>query len=393
MNYREVEISKRAAAQIQAGSLWIFANEFKTSMKELGIGEWCVFKSGKEILGTGYVNPHSLISGRLVAKGLVESRQSLFEKQLTRALKFRGALDDLIKSGSYRAVFSESDNLPGLIIDVYGDTVVAQSTTAGMDEARKDWMAAVEAILNPTSFVVRGDSAIRFREGIKDFIEIVKGNEELLRNSHFMEYDLKIAANFIDGQKTGNFLDQKLNRRHLRSHAAGKKVLDLCSYSGAWGLSALKAGADSVTFLDQSEEALKLVDKGLQLNGFDSQKARLIQDDVFDFLESSKEEFDLIVCDPPAFVKSKKNLPQALKAYKKLNRLVMSRLKPGGKVFTCSCSFHLSESDFEALLQEVLADSQKVAAVFYRGVQSPDHPWILNRPESRYLKCLGLHLQ
>jgi 23S rRNA (cytosine1962-C5)-methyltransferase len=218
--------------------------------------------------------------------------------------------------------------------------------------------------------------------------------------SEFQEDGVYYAADFLEGQKTGFFLDQKENRKFLRSKAQGQNVLDLCCYSGGWGLSALAGGAAAVTFVDQSAEALELARKGLLANqlqaksGFHSeQKTEFFQADVFEFLESAVKQnrkFDIVVADPPAFVKSKKNLPQAIKAYEKLNRLALEVLNPGGLLLTCSCSFHLSETDFFNLLLRAAGEERRPLQVVYRAGASTDHPWILQRPETNYLKCLAL---
>jgi 23S rRNA (cytosine1962-C5)-methyltransferase len=244
--------------------------------------------------------------------------------------------------------------------------------------------------LEPSALVVRGDGSIRGLEGIKNFKKIFKGDETSLKQGQAREDDVLFAANFIDGQKTGFFIDQRENRRHLKKHAEGKRVLDLCCYSGGWGLTALKGRAEHVTFVDQSSEALNLVERGIALNGFDGDRCLLVEEDVFDFLQKDGNMYDIIVADPPAFVKSKKNLPQAIKAYKKLNELALQRLKPSGLLYSCSCSFHLSDEAFEEILRESFQKTGRVGTVVHRGSQGADHPWIINRPESKYLKVLGL---
>ncbi|MDZ4676657.1 MAG: class I SAM-dependent rRNA methyltransferase [Oligoflexia bacterium] len=393
-----VLISERAWGQIKRGSLWIFSNEFQTKMKAIIPGQWVEFYCRSEYVGFGYVNPHSLITGRICSREKVTDIKQMFTHLITQSLQRR---KQFLGTGSFRAVFSECDSLPGLIVDVYeGSCCVALSTTAGMDQARSHWEAALLEVLEPEALVVRGDSSIRHLENIKNFKDVVKGKDivksevDSLKNGQVREGDVLFAADFIDGQKSGFFLDQRENRQHLKKNSSGKTVLDLCSYSGGWGLSALKGGAEHVTFVDQSADALKLVQKGMELNGFDLNRATFITSDVFDYLEKTpvKGKFDIIVADPPAFVKSKKNLPQAVKAYIKLNALAIKRLKYGGVLYSCSCSFHLPEHEFLQVLTESLQKEGRVGTVIYQGGQAPDHPWILNRPESKYLKCLGLQV-
>jgi 23S rRNA (cytosine1962-C5)-methyltransferase len=282
--------------------------------------------------------------------------------------------------------------LPGLIVDVYGETVVAQFNTLGMDDAKDDIISSLTDILKPSGLILKADSSIRALEGAKSWVEVALGKREALKKGQVREDDILFAADFIDGQKTGFFLDQRDNRRQLKKIAKGKTILDLCSYSGGWGLSALKGGAKKVTFVDQSPEALEQAKLGMEWNSFSKDQGEFICSDIFDFLSKESKAFDIVVCDPPAFVKSKKNLPQAIKAYKKLNTLAVKKVAPGGILFTCSCSFHLSESEFEEILKTVAQESGRLAHVVYRGGQGLDHPWVLNRPESRYLKCYCLEV-
>jgi 23S rRNA (cytosine1962-C5)-methyltransferase len=389
VNFSKVEVTSRGASQIKAGSLWIFANEFVTKLKELKSGEWVNFEKRGEFVGFGYVNPHSLIAGRICSREPVTERKELIQKLIKESLIKRSSLKDY---GSFRGVFSESDSLPGLIVDIYGANVVAQFNTLGMDDAKDDVIASLENLISPEGLVLKADSSVRQLEGAKSYVEVVIGDKDKLKKGQVREDDVLFAADFVDGQKTGFFLDQRENRRHLKKMANEKTVLDLCSYSGGWGLTALKGGAKSVTFIDQSEEALKLAKLGLELNSFDSAKAKFICSDIFDYLVASKERYDIVICDPPAFVKSKKNLPQAVKAYKKLNNLALRRVNEGGLMYSCSCSFHFSEIEFEETLKTVAQESGILVQIVYRGGQGLDHPWILNRPESRYLKCYCLQV-
>jgi 23S rRNA (cytosine1962-C5)-methyltransferase len=215
----------------------------------------------------------------------------------------------------------------------------------------------------------------------------------VLARAEVCEEGVRYAADLVAGQKTGFFLDQRVNRLHFGvrvQEMASGRVLDLFCYSGGWGLRALKAGAAHVTFVDESRDALSTVERGLAANGIAPERAQVHHGDVFDFLARCEDSYDAMVSDPPAFVKSRKNLPQAVKAYQKLNRLAWRRLKPGGVLFACSCSHHLAESDFLSLLAEAVAKEQGLAHLIYRGSQAEDHPVLLSMPETSYLKCLGL---
>jgi 23S rRNA (cytosine1962-C5)-methyltransferase len=392
----KIGISARAAASLTRPNLWIFSNEINSAKKAaLEPGSWVYFENAGRVVATGYYNPHSLIAGRVLATGAVEDRSALLRERLQASFQRRR---EVYKEGSCRLVFSEGDFLPGLIVDVYGRFLVAQSNTAGMDRLMEELVSIIPDVFKDVfsvaldAFVIRADSSIRSLEGVAPFSKIVFGDEAKIRRGSFSEGDVQFAADYIDGQKTGFFLDQRDNRRYLRSRAfgTGSKVLDLFCYSGGWGLNALKAGAESVVFVDQSSDAIEQVKMGMSLNQFAPSRARFIESDVFDFLERDNDRYDVVVLDPPAFVKSKKNIPQAVKAYEKCNRLALRRLKPGGLLLTSSCSYHLSAADFDTLVRDAFGKEKVAAHVVYQGAQATDHPILLSMPETRYLKCLGV---
>jgi 23S rRNA (cytosine1962-C5)-methyltransferase len=241
--------------------------------------------------------------------------------------------------------------------------------------------------------VLRCDAAVRRLEAVDLFRRVVFGDPAAMTRVEVREQGVRYAADLVAGQKTGFFLDQRDNRLRFGSLVRGipsGRVLDLFCYSGGWGLRALKEGVGHVTFVDESWEALDLVKRGLVANEISPERADLHQGDVFDFLEQSQDWYDAVVADPPAFVKSRKNLPQAIKAYRKLSRMAWRRLKPGGLLFACSCSHHLVESDFLNLLAEAVAKEHGLAHLIYRGGPAHDHPVLLSMPETSYLKCLGL---
>ncbi len=391
-----VEISLRATHQIRQGYEWIFSNEFLMNIKSWEPGSWCWFAHKGTIVGTGYLNSHSLIAGRLVSFQREDNVHSLLMQRLEQAFTRRLSL---IKQGSARLVFSESDLLPGLMVDFYSGVLVVQSNTAGMDAALPILEAGIPAVFENVfhqplkGMVVKADSSIRSLEGVAMFTKVVQGEESALRKGMFQENGVTYAADFVDGQKTGFFLDQRENRSFLgewtKTHPGGR-VLDLFSYSGGWGLRALKEGAVFVRFVDQSKEALSQAKEGLGLNSLRADKADYVVSDVFDYLEKDKDLYDVVVSDPPAFVKSKKALPQAVKAYEKLARLCWKRVKPGGVLLSSSCSYHLWEPDFYELLKNAVGKENGRAVVVHRGMQAGDHPVLLSMSETQYLKCIGL---
>lgn len=389
-----VEISHRAAGQVARGNHWIFSNEIVRKPASATPGDWCTFECRGTVIGTGYINPHSLIFGRVVSRQPAASIPELLKSRLRNAFAFRAGL---APDGAARLVYSESDFLPGLNIDVYSDNAVLQSNTAGIDRVMGELETLVPEVYKAVfgrklkGLVVRADTGIRQLEGVEKSTRVSFGDAEGLEHISFSEAGTHFVANLVKGQKTGFFLDQKDNRSFLNKifNREGLKMLDLCCYTGGWGLRALRSGASRVTFVDESKDALALVEEGLRRNDF-KDKAQLVSSDVFDFLEKDQKTYDVIVADPPAFVKSKKNLPQAKRAYEKLNRLAWRRLAPGGILITCSCSYHIGESDFLDLLQQSVGKESGEARIVFHGGQASDHPILLAMPETRYLKCFGL---
>jgi 23S rRNA (cytosine1962-C5)-methyltransferase len=391
-----VAISARAARRLAGGFLWVYSNEIEGRDDQPEPAYWCRFIRERRTIATGYFNRHSLIAGRAVALSEVRDLKQLLAERLLQAIARRQPLD---KGRSARLVFSEADLLPGLVIDFYPPYAVIQSNTAGMDrllpliEERLAGIIAETLHAPLAGLVLRCDARIRHLEAVESFTRVAFGDAAAMSSAQVQENGVNYAADLVAGQKTGFFLDQRDNRLHFgaltRKIAAGR-VLDLFCYSGGWGLRALHEGAGHVTFVDQSREALHLVEKGLAANRMPAEKARLHCSGVFEFLALESGLYDVVVVDPPAFAKSRKDLPQAIKAYQKLNRLAWRRLRPGGILFTCSCSHHLSESDVLLLLVEAVARERGLAHLIYRGGQAPDHPVLLSMPETSYLKCLGL---
>jgi 23S rRNA (cytosine1962-C5)-methyltransferase len=391
-----VNVSDRAAQRVENGNLWIFSNEVVKKSGELQKGAWCRFETKGTFLALGYYNPNSLIAGRVVSRRENQTVEEVLEKNLEESFRRRLPLSP---TESTRLVFSEADFIPGLVLDYFSGVLVLQSNTAGIDTVLPVLEKMIPDVFTsvfhhkPVSFVVRGDAGIRALEGVEEFSRTIFGDEVQLKEFPFQQGDVRYVGNFVEGQKTGFFLDQRDNRGALTSWIKGHKdqtVLDLFCYSGGWGLAALIAGAANVTFVDESKSALALLQKGIEMNGIRREQARIVSSDVFDYLENVDSVYDVIVADPPAFVKSKKNLPQALRAYEKLNRLAWRRLKPGGLLLSCSCSYHLAESDLFDLLQSAVAKEKSQAHVVFRGGQASDHPILLSMPETRYLKCIGL---
>jgi 23S rRNA (cytosine1962-C5)-methyltransferase len=391
-----IKISDRAGSRVERGHLWIFSNEVVNAPDGVELGRFCKFTSSGRTIGVGYYNPHSLIAGRILAREATDEIEALIDYRLKRALSQRAPLGD---GEAARLVFSESDFLPGIVIDVYGDAAIVQSNTAGADQLLPIIESRLPVLFQETfgraltGLVVRGDSPFRKMESIDTFVRVPLGDEAAMRAVPFQEGGVQFTADLIEGQKTGFFLDQRDNRDHLVWQLEGAKtarVLDLFCYSGGWGMRALKIGIEHVTFVDESAPALALVEKGMALNGFSEARARRINRTAFDFLEHDNDKYDVVVADPPAFAKSKKDVPAAVRGYEKLAKLAWRRVKPGGLLVMCSCSYQVSEEEFENAVAAAVGKEKGLAQVAHRGAQASDHPVLLSMPETRYLKCLVL---
>lgn len=371
--------------RVLAGHRWVFSNEIASSLSDFEPGSWVeVFSSRQVPLGVGYINPGSLIAVRVLCRPGEKPTDDLFRERIQKAAQLRR---DILYPGSgcYRVVFSESDGLPGLVLDRYGDVFVYQINTLGMsllEPLLKEW---VREMFEPQALVYRHDSQSRSLEGL----DLVKGVAlGALPQNLEVEIDaLRYRIDPLRGQKTGLFLDQRDNRRRLLGWARGKRILDLFCYNGSWSLAAAAAGASQVIGVDQSEEAIAQAEANAALNGL-SESCRFVRGDVIRYLKGvPKGSMDGIVVDPPAFAKTKAALAEARKGYTDLNRRAIMALKPGGMLVSCSCSYHLSEELFrDVLLQAAQAAGRELKLIEARG-QSMDHPILLAMPETRYLKC------
>jgi 23S rRNA (cytosine1962-C5)-methyltransferase len=392
----EVRISRRSAGRIGSGVLWVYSNEVEGRDTQQTAAYLCRFTHQGRPAAAGYFNRHSLIAGRVLAFGGEPDLEAAVVRRLRAALQRRSPLSP---DAAVRLAFSEADLLPGLVVDFYPPCAVIQSNTAGMDLLLPRIEALVAEMIEEATgsrldaLVVRCDAGIRRLEAVELCKRVCFGDKARLSGVAVEEDGVQYVADLLEGQKTGFFLDQRENRRFLDrrlKQMVSPRVLDLFCYSGGWGLRALSAGAEHATFVDESREALQLLERGLAANGLPAARAQIVRADVFEFLSRDKGLYDVVVADPPAFVKSRKNLPQAVSAYRKLNRLAWRRVRPGGLLLTCSCSQHLSEGGFLDLLASAVSREKSLAQVVYRGRQAADHPGLLSMPETAYLKCIGL---
>ncbi len=375
--------------RILQGHRWVFSNEIAEPLSDYEPGSWVqVFSARGASLGSGYINPASLISVRLVCPPGIKPGESFFRDAIAGAAAFR----ESIYPGSrcHRAVYGESDNLPGLVVDRYADVVAYQVGTLGMARLEPLIREILADIFAPTALVFRNDGASRTIEGLPLEKGVALGS---LPAEHVVEIDgIRYRVDPLGGQKTGMYLDQRDNRSELRKWAKGGKVLDLFCYNGAWSLSAAAAGAVETVGVDGSDEAVSQARENASLNG-GAGRCTFVSADVFDFLKKVRPgQFDIIILDPPAFAKAKAALPEARKGYTDLNRRALLALKPGGLLITCSCSYHMGEELFrEVLLAAGQASGRRLRLLQVRG-QALDHPPLLAMPETRYLKCFFLQV-
>jgi 23S rRNA (cytosine1962-C5)-methyltransferase len=374
--------------RISAGHMWVFSNEVDTAstpLTALTTGALVQMQSHRgQFLGYAYVNPHALICARIVGRDIAHPLdRALIAHRLDAAVALRKRLT---RDPYYRLVFGESDGLPGLVLDRYGDIVVGQIATAGMEAFKPDIEAAVREVLNPAALFWKNDSGARDLEHLAQTTETAFGTvpEEI----EVFESGLRFTAPLAAGQKTGWFYDQTANRQRLvRYMWPGTRVLDVCSYVGAWAVTAMKNGAASARCIDSSAAALQAASRNAQANGVSIDTTH---DDAFDALKAlheTGERFDVVVVDPPAFIKRKKDVPQGQAAYRKLNQLALGLMEGDGLLVSCSCSYHLAAEDLVAAIQSAARHTGRFVQILEAGGQSPDHPVHPAIPETRYLKA------
>jgi len=378
--------------RLRGGHPWIFSNEIDRidGIPESG-GAVLVFSARGDCLGTAYYNPHSLIAARLLSRRQENiDAVEFFRERLASALAYRRSLYG--EADAVRLVYGEADGLPGLVVDRYGSVLSLQFLTLGMDRRRHLIVQALQELLAPVAVIARNDVAVRDLEGLPQQVELLHGEvpPQLLVSENGLRFRVDVGS----GQKTGHFLDQKENHLALRGRVEGKRVLDLFCYSGSWSVHAASFGAREVIGVDISSGAVALAAENARLNGLES-ACSFLRADVFDLLRDwgrSAERFDTVVLDPPAFVKSKKKLPEAIRGYLTINRRAMELIAPGGYLFTCSCSHHLQREVFLDLLRQAAAQAGRNARLLELRGQAFDHPVLLACPETEYLKCAVLQL-
>ncbi len=381
-----IRLKKQADRKVRKGGLWIFSNEIhEPQVRDLKVGQTYELRDfAGEFLGIVYANPKSLIAARIISRRKAELDVDFFQQKLSKALESRQPFCK--DREAYRIVFGESDFIPGLVVDKYGPHIVVQSSAAGIDNMLDTIVDAIDKLLSPESIIVRNDSSSRNLEGIPSYTEVKKGsNGDLI---HFRSGELSFAADLLAGQKTGFFLDQEFNRSVLKRYLSRNcSVLDLYCYSAAWAMHALNAGAGSVTAVDSSNLALEIASENARINNFESRMS-LVREDALHFLNGASAQWDLIILDPPAFIKSRSKVREGTQGYIDVNRKALAKLKKGGLLVSCSCSSHLGLPDFMDALNIAAYRSGRALRILEVAGQGPDHPSLVSMPETRYLKVV-----
>jgi 23S rRNA (cytosine1962-C5)-methyltransferase len=385
---RVLRLKRGEERRLAAGHLWVFSNEIDTDATPLTAfrpGERAELRTNRDaFIGYVYVNPHALICARILSHDAARPIDTtLIETRLKAALALREALSE---KPYYRWVYGESDLLPGLVLDRYGDVVVGQIATAGMEALKEEVSEAVRRTLAPRALYWKNDTGARELEHLPQLTETAFGETpgELEIEEGGLSYRVPLGA----GQKTGWFYDQAANRARLARYLSpGARVLDVCAYAGAWALAALRQGAASARCLDASQPALDVARANAERNGL---RLETLHADAFDGLKAlatSGERFDVLILDPPAFIKRKKDIPQGQAAYRKLNQLALGVLADRGLLVSCSCSYHLAPEELLYAIQSAARHGRRFVQVLESGGQSPDHPIHPAIPETRYLKA------
>ena len=387
-------LAKGHERRLRAGHLWIYSNEVdagRSPLKSFTPGEQvAVMSHDGRWLAWAYVNPNSLICARVVSRQQ-EHRpgESLLVHRIKVALGLR---QRRYPRPFYRLLFAESDGLPGLVVDRFGDYLVAQISTAGMEAMREEIVAALVKVLRPKGILLRNDVPLRELEGLDRYVEVASG--QVPERIELQEGECLFVAAPFQGQKTGWFYDQAANRQRLLDWVEGRRVLDLFSYAGAWAVTALKGGASMALCVDQSATAVEQVARNAELNGVD-EKISVLREDAFTALRELKragERFDIVLVDPPAFVKRKKDLKEGSLAYRRINEAAMGVLSREGLLVSSSCSFHMSEAGLLETLQRAARHRDRALQLLERGQQGPDHPVHPAIPETAYLKTLFMRV-
>jgi 23S rRNA (cytosine1962-C5)-methyltransferase len=383
-------LNAQADRRLKLGHLWIYSNEVdvaRSPLKQFEMGQQALVttNSGKP-LGIALMNPTSLICGRIINR---DETHPLNKSLLVHRFKQALALRELTFSEPYyRLVYGDSDLLPGLVVDRFGDYLVVQIAGAGMELVKNDIIDALVQVLKPEGILLSNDHSARALENLPEYTEVVYGS--VPEAVELIENGTRFMAPIHGGQKTGWFYDHRVNRAQLQQYVKGKRVLDVFSYIGGWGVQAAKAGASEVICVDASESALDGVEQNAALNGV-ADIVGTIQGKAIDVLKhliAENERFDVVVLDPPAFIKKRKDQKAGEAAYRHINELGMRLLGRDGLLVSASCSMHLGKDTLVEIVRASGRHLDRHVQIIGQGGQGPDHPVHPAIPETDYLKAV-----
>ncbi|HAU29953.1 MAG TPA: RlmI/RlmK family 23S rRNA methyltransferase [Rhodospirillaceae bacterium] len=393
MTHPKITLQSGHNRRVSAGHPWVYSNEIdmNAEAKALPPGSVVTLTDPHgHAFATAFFNPHSLIAARiLVRKPDIAIDSAFFAERLGKAKALR---DVFFPEGHYRLVHAEADGLPGLVIDRFGDTCVIQANSAGVSLCMDSIVTALEEVLAPRRIILRGDSSARDMEGMASEVRVLKGPES--GPIEVIENGARFAVDPLEGQKTGWFFDHRPNRTFIKAIAKDRRILDMFCYAGAFSIAAAMGGASEVVGIDRSELALASANAAAETNGV-SEKCTFLRGEAFAEMErlaTAGESFDIVIVDPPAFVKSKKDLFAGLKGYRKMARLAARLVRPGGFMLAASCSHNASPAEFQQEICRGASESGRTGRVIHTGGAGPDHPVHPQLPESAYLKTMIMQL-
>ncbi|QFU77497.1 class I SAM-dependent rRNA methyltransferase [Halioglobus maricola] len=385
----DLYLRKGADRRLRGGHLWVYSNEIDSAVNSLGqyqAGDSVrVRATDGKLLGSAYMEPQALICARLYASTDTPFDSALLESRIRSALAIRQAA---FPQPYYRLVYGDSDGLPGVVIDRFGDYAVVQLNNSGIERYSELVVAALVEVLKPAGVLLRGDSRSRREKGLADDIEVVSGS--VPEQVSLEENGVHFMAPVHGGQKTGWFYDHRMARARLAPWVAGKSVLDVYSYIGGWGIQAGAFGASEVCCLDSSGPALEGVLSNAALNGL-VDKVSVRQGSAPETMKQMIDEglaYDVVILDPPAFIQRRKDIKKGITAYRRINELGLRLLRPGGLLVAGSCSMHLAQADLIGAMQQAAVRAGCQLRVVEQGAQGPDHPIHPAIPETEYLKAV-----
>lgn len=386
----QVHLTREGEKQVQGGVPWVMKHMLQwTSELELAPpGSLAELIGNKgEFLGIAYVNPLSFITARVLTRKRETIGAEWFAARFRKALAAR---EEGFRVPYYRLVHAEADGLPGLLVERFGDIVSVQSGTAGMDRLQPEWIAAIETVLSPTALILRNDTPSRKSEGLAMELKTVKGS--IPPRVEVLEHGTRYVTDLSGGQKTGWYYDMRANRHWVAARATGKTMLDVYCNAGGFGIAAARAGATRVRMIDRSALALELAEEAAGLNNVNVEIEKAEAFAAMEALVEKPERWDIVVADPPPFVKSRKDVASGMKGYRKVARLAAKLAAPGGAIFIASCSHHADKKAFHRAVLEGIGDANRKGSISATMGADADHPVHPQLPQSEYLKAAWIQL-